>query len=397
MIIAQINATCGVGSTGKICVSVSELLSKKGIENYIFYSAGSSDYPLGIKYSNEKAVKFQTLVSRIFGNYGFESKCITEKLIKELEKIKPDIIHIHNIHSHNCNLKMLFSYIRKNSIKVYWTFHDCWAFTGYCPHFDMIGCDKWKTGCYNCPQRKRYSWFFDRSAYLYNKKMAAIKDVNLTIITPSEWLASLVKESFFKDFPVKVINNGIDLNIFKPTENDFREKYALENKYIVLGVAFGWGERKGLDVFCELAKRLDGEKYKIILVGTNDNIDKLLPENIISIHRTANQTELAEIYTAADILVNPTREENYPTVNMESVACGTPVLTFNTGGSPEMLDETCGAVVEKNDIDGMYSEIIRICETQPYSKDDCLKRAESFDKNEKFKEYIKLYEAGNNE
>ena len=397
MIIAQINATCGVGSTGKICVSVSELLSKKGIENYIFYSAGSSDYPLGIKYSNEKAVKFQTLVSRIFGNYGFESKCITEKLIKELEKIKPDIIHIHNIHSHNCNLKMLFSYIRKNGIKVYWTFHDCWAFTAYCPHFDMIGCDKWRTGCRSCPQRKRYSWFFDRSAYLYNKKMAAIKDVNLTIITPSEWLASLVKESFFKDFPVKVINNGIDLNIFKPTESNFRKKYALENKYIVLGVAFGWGKRKGLDVFCELAKRFDGEKYKIVLVGTNDNIDKLLPESILSFHQTANQTELAEIYTAADILVNPTREENYPTVNMESVACGTPVVTFNTGGSPEMLDETCGAVVEKNDIDGMYSEIIRICETQPYSRDDCLKIAESFDKNEKFKEYIKLYEAENYE
>lgn len=397
MIIAQINATCGVGSTGKICVSVSELLSKKGIENYIFYSVGSSDYPLGIKYSNEKTVKFQTLVSRIFGNYGFESKCITEKLIKELEKIKPDIIHIHNIHSHNCNLKMLFSYIRKNSIKVYWTFHDCWAFTGYCPHFDMIGCDKWRTGCRSCPQRKQYSWFFDRSSYLYNKKMVAIKGGDLTVITPSKWLADLVKKSFFKDFPVKVINNGIDLNIFKPTESDFREKYGCENKYIVLGVAFGWGERKGLDVFCKLAKRLDGEKYKIILVGTDDSVDKLLPENIISIHRTANQTELAEIYTAADILVNPTREENYPTVNMESVACGTPVLTFNTGGSHEMLDETCGAVVAKDDTDAMYNEIIRICETKPYSKDDCLKRAESFDKNEKFREYIRLYEAVNDE
>lgn len=391
MIIAQINATCGVGSTGKICVSVSELLSKKGIENYIFYSAGSSDYPLGIKYANEKAVKFQTLLSRIFGNCGFESKSITEKLIKELEKIKPDIIHIHNIHSHNCNLKMLFSYITKNGIKVYWTFHDCWAFTAYCPHFDMIDCDKWKTGCYNCPQRKQYSWFFDRSEYLYNKKKSDIKGADITVITPSKWLAGLVKESFFKDFPVKIINNGIDLNIFKPTYSDFREKYSLGNKYIVLGVAFGWGKRKGLDVFCELAKRLDGEKYKIVLVGTNDNIDKLLPENIISIHRTANQTELAEIYTAADIFVNPTREENYPTVNMESIACGTPVVTFNTGGSPEMLDETCGAVVAKNDVDGIQNEIKRICETQSYSKDDCIERAKGFDKDNKFEEYIKLY------
>lgn len=391
MKIVQINATCGVGSTGKICVAVSEQLSKKGIENYIFYSAGSSDYPLGIKYANETAVKIQTLVSRIFGNYGFESKGITQKFIKELEKIKPDIVHIHNIHSHNCNIEMLFDYIRKNGIKAYWTFHDCWAFTAYCPHFDMIGCDKWRTGCYNCPQRKQFSWFFDRSAYLYNKKTAAIKGVGLTIITPSKWLADIVKKSFLKDFPVKVINNGIDLNIFKPTESDFREKYALENKYIVLGVAFSWGERKGLDVFCELAKRLDGEKYKIVLVGTNDNIDKLLPENIISIHRTANQTELAEIYTAADIFANPTREEVLGLVNLEALACGTPVVTFDTGGSPECIDETCGAVAAKNDIDGMYNEITRICEQKPIVAADCIEYSKKFGAADKFKEYVELY------
>ena len=391
MKILQINATCGVGSTGKICVAVSEQLSKKGIENYIFYSAGSSDYPLGIKYVNETAVKFQTLVSRSFGNYGFESKGITKRLIKELDKIKPDIVHIHNIHSHNCNFEMLFDYIRKKGIKAYWTFHDCWAFTAYCPHFDMIGCDKWRTGCNKCPQRKQFSWFFDRSAYLYNKKMAAIKGVNLTIITPSKWLASLVKKSFFKDFPVKVINNGIDLNIFKPTESNFKEKYALENKYIVLGVAFGWGKRKGLDVFCELAKRFDGEKYKIVLVGTNDDIDKLLPENIISIHRTANQTELAEIYTAADIFANPTREEVLGLVNLEALACGTPVVTFDTGGSPECIEETCGAVVEKNDIDGMYNEIIRICEQKTIAAADCIAYSKKFDAADKFKEYVELY------
>lgn len=217
----------------------------------------------------------------------------------------------------------------------------------------------------------------------------------MTIVTPSEWLASLVKESYLKYYPVKVINNGIDLNVFKPTESDFRKKYALENKYIVLGVAFGWGRRKGLDVFVELARRLDKEKYKVVLVGTDDNVDKLLPENIISIHRTQNQTELAEIYTAADVFANPTREENYPTVNMESVACGTPVVTFNTGGSPEMLDETCGAAVAKDDNDAMYNEIIRICEAKPYSLEACIKKAKGFDKNEKFGEYIRLYEVLN--
>lgn len=389
MIIAQINATCGAGSTGKICISVSELLSENGAENYIFYSSGSSDYPLGIKYANEIAIKMQTLVSRISGNYGFEARSITERLIKELERISPNIIHIHNIHSHSCNLEILFNYIRKNNIKTYWTFHDCWAFTAYCPYFDIFECDKWKTGCKKCPQIKQYSWFFDRSEYLYNKKKSVIEGTDLTIITPSQWLAGLVKESFFKDYPVKVINNGIDLNVFKPTDSDFRKKHNLENKYMVLGVAFGWGKRKGLDIFIELSKRLDNS-YQIVLVGTDDNVDKELPQKIISIHRTQNQNELAEIYTAADLFVNPTREENYPTVNMEAIACGTPVVTFNTGGSPEMLDSTCGTVVKKNDIDGIYNEIKRVCETQPYSKDDCLKRAESFDKNLRFTEYLNL-------
>lgn len=389
MKIVQINTTCGVGSTGKICLEISQMLTNRKTENYILYSSAKSEYSFGIKYSNILSVKLQALYSRIAGNYGFDAKHTTKKLIKTLEKIKPDIVHIHNIHSHACNLEILFNYIRINNIKTYWTFHDCWAFTGYCPHFDMIGCDKWKTECNNCPQSVQFSWFFDRSKYLFNKKKDTFRDLDLTIITPSQWLADLVKQSFFKSFPVKVINNGIDLSIFKPTESDFRKKYNCENKYILLGVAFGWGKRKGLDVFIELSKRLN-ENFKIVLVGTDDNVDKELPQNIISIHRTQNQAELAEIYTAADLFVNPTREENYPTVNMEAIACGTPVVTFNTGGSPEMLDSTCGTVVKKNDIDGIYNEIKRVCETQPYSKDDCLKRAESFDKNLRFTEYLNL-------
>lgn len=391
MIIAQINATCGAGSTGKICISVSELLSENGAENYIFYSSGSSDYPLGIKYANETAIKMQTLVSRISGNYGFEAKHTTKKLIKILEKIKPDIVHIHNVHSHACNLEILFNYIRINNIKTYWTFHDCWAFTGYCPYFDMIGCNKWKTECNSCPQSGQFSWIFDRSKYLYNKKKDIISNVDLTIITPSQWLADIVKQSFLKDFPVKVINNGIDLSIFKPTESDFRKKHECEDKYILLGVAFGWEKRKGLDVFIELSKSLD-ESYQIVLVGTDDNVDKKLPDNIISIHRTQNQTELAEIYTAADLFVNPTREENYPTVNMEAVACGTPVLTFNTGGSPEMLDGSCGSVVPKDNVDAMFDEIIRISKEKPYSIQACLNKAKEFNMKDRFNECVKLYE-----
>lgn len=213
----------------------------------------------------------------------------------------------------------------------------------------------------------------------------------MTIVTPSKWLADLVRKSFLKEYPVKVINNGIDLSVFRPRESDFRQRYGLEDKYILLCVAFAWGKRKGLDVLIELSKRLD-KRYQIVLVGTSENTEKQLPENIVSIRKTQNQQQLAEIYSAADLFVNPTREENFPTVNIESLACGTPVLTFQTGGSPEVIDETCGAVVDKEDVDAMQREIERICTEKPYTQGACIARAQNFDKKDKFDEYVDLYE-----
>jgi glycosyltransferase involved in cell wall biosynthesis len=227
---------------------------------------------------------------------------------------------------------------------------------------------------------------------MYRKKQEWFTGVqDLTIVTPSHWLAGLVGESFLKDYPVKVIHNGIDLPVFKPTESDFRKKHHCEDKFILLGVAFGWGARKGLDVFIDLASRLD-DRFQIVLVGTDDNVDKNLPPNIISIHRTQNQTELAEIYTAADLFVNPTREEALGLVNIESLACGTPVVTFQTGGSPECVDPTCGSVVPCDDANALEQEILRIAETKPYSPDACLNKAKEFDMNERFEEYVRLYE-----
>ena len=390
MKIVQINATSGIGSTGKIAVAISELLNESNIENYIFASSISDENKNNVKLPNETYIKIQAIKSKVLGNYGFNSISVTKKIINKLEEIKPDIVHLHNIHGHDCNLEILFKYFKKTNQKLYWTFHDCWAFTGYCPYFDLAGCDKWETECKQCPQRSRYSLFFDYSKSLYNKKKQLFSGLDLTIITPSQWLASLLKKSFLKDYPVKVINNGIDLNIFKPTDSDFRKKYNCEDKFILLGVAFGWGKRKGLDVFIELSKRLDS-KYQIVLVGTDDNVDKQLPSNIISIHRTKNQQELAEIYSAADLFVNPTREENYPTVNMEAIACGTPVVTFKTGGSPECIDEICGVVIAKDDIDALEKEIIRICNENAFSKEDCIKKTQNFNKNDKFTEYINLY------
>ena len=394
MKIVQINTTCGIGSTGKICVGISCVLKANDIDNRILYSSVSSKPSLGISVSNKVCLKFQALKSRVLGNYGFNSLASTAKIIAELDRIEPDIVHLHNIHGHDCHLGRMFTYLKKNKIKVVWTFHDCWAFTAYCPHFTMMKCNKWMSHCSNCIQRKEFSWFVDRSDKLFEKKKSLFNGLDMTIVTPSQWLADLVKQSFLKDYPVRVINNGINLDMFSPVVGEFKEKQGIANKHIVLGVAFDWGVRKGLDVFIDLSKRLPSD-YKVVLVGTNDGVDKLLPDNILSIHRTQNQKELAEIYSAADVFVNPTREENYPTVNMESLACGTPVLTFRTGGSPEIIDETCGAVVDCDDVDALEREIIRICNDMPYSREACLNKAKTFDQNERFKEYIELYERVN--
>lgn len=393
MKVVQINATCGIGSTGKICTGISRVMTARNIENYILCSRSNGDPP-GIPCSDDRTIKLQALKAKLLGNYGFNSKGATKRMIRQLEQIRPDIVHLHNIHGHDCNLEMLFSYFRRKGTKLIWTFHDCWAFTGYCTYFNIAGCSKWKTGCFNCPKRKSFSFLFDKSAMIFEKKKQLFEGLDLTIITPSQWLADLVHQSFLKEYPVEVIRNGIDLDVFKPRGSNFREKYGLENKKIVLGISFIWGERKGLDVFIDLSKRLPKE-YKIVLVGTDDTVDQQLPGNILSIHRTASQKELAEIYASADVFANPTREENYPTVNMEAIACGTPVLTFRTGGSPEMLDETCGSVVDCDDIDSFEREIIRICTEKPYSQEDCMRKAEEFDQNKRFKEYCKLYEGIN--
>lgn len=392
MKVVQINAVSGLGSTGKICASISEMLDGQGIENYILFSAGKSSHPKVISCCNWIYTKLQAGKSRIKGNYGFNSVGETRRMIALLEQIKPDVVHLHNLHGHDCNLELLFAYLKKKELKVLWTFHDCWAFTGYCTHFSYEQCSKWKTQCHSCPQRSKYSLLFDRSREVFERKKATFSGLDMTIITPSQWLADLVKESFLKEYPVKVIENGIDLDVFCPRDGDCRKRYAIpEEKFVLLGVAQGWGFPKGLDVFIELSHRLDPARFQIVLVGTDDQIDRKLPKNVISIHRTNDPHELAEIYSASDLFVNPTREDTYPTVNMESIACGTPVLTFRTGGSPEILSDRTGSAVDCDDIDAMEQEILRIYETRPYSRTDCVQRGKDFCLEDRFSEYLKLY------
>ena len=386
------------GSTGKNMRSVSALAEETGYIAYQAYPGSRANLPpieRDIVLCNFVTFKLNRELARFTGYNGCFAPITTLRFLSKLNKIKPDIIHFHNLHNSYINLPILFHYVKKHHIRVIWTLHDCWSFTGRCPYFDMTGCDRWQTGCGNCPYPKASypQALVDKTTKMWHLKKKWFTGIeDMTIVTPSQWLADLVKESFLKDYPVKVINNGIDLSVFKPIESDFRQKHGIGDKYMLLGVADSWGARKGLDVFVKLSKRLDSAKYQIVLVGTNDSVDKQLPDNIISVHRTQNQKELAEIYTAADLFVNPTREENYPTVNMESIACGTPVLTFRTGGSPEIPDETCGAVVECDDIGALESEIIQITEEKLFSQEACLQRAKAFDKDKLFREYVNLYE-----
>jgi len=396
MKILQINTVYKSGSTGKILKDLNDLILNENHESYIAYSRGEHNDSNCIKIGNKFDMNIHALGTRVFDKHGLYSKKTTADFIKDIEKINPDIIHLHNIHGYYLNYPVLFEYLKKINKPVIWTLHDCWSFTGHCSYYEYNGCDKWQKECNNCPQLRQYpaSFVFDNSKnnFLLKKKFFSSLD-NVTIVTPSSWLAGEVKRSFLKSFEIKVINNGIDLNIFKPFHSNFREKYKLENKFLILGVASVWEERKGFEYFIKLSKLLKDDE-KIILIGLDDKQLKLLPSNIIGIKRTENQEQLAQIYSAVDIFVNPTLEDNFPTTNLESLACGTPVITFKSGGSPECIDEKTGIIVEKGNLSKLYEsiKIIKDSGKESYTL-FCRNRAEKyFDKNDRFKEYIDLYE-----
>lgn len=398
MRIVQINGGAK-GSTGKIMMGIAEVARAQGHEVMCASPITTTNRDAGedcgyYRIGTFNSRRLNVALARITGFNGCFAWFETYKLLKKIDEFKPDIIHLHNLHDSYINLPMLFSYIKKHNVPTVWTLHDCWSFTGQCPHFTIAKCDRWKAGCHNCPQYKEYpASLYDNTKKMWQLKKKWFTGVkNMTIVTPSEWLAGLAKESYLKEYPIQVINNGIDLDMFKPTHSNFREQYGIPgDKYIVLGVSFAWGYRKGLDCFAEMAEKL-GDKYQIVLVGTDGEIDKNLPKNIISIHRTQNQKELAEVYSAADVFVMPTREENYPTVNMEAIACGTPVVTFDTGGSPEMLDDKTGIVVEANDIEATKKAIKDICEKKKCNDEEYIVAySKNFDMKKRFAEYIELY------
>lgn len=389
MKVLQINSFFTVGGPPRIVNGIYDTLKEQGHDCKIAAARESFYVPEdSFRIGSDLGVKKNALLARIFDNEGFSARAATKKLIKQIEEYGPDIIHLHNLHGYYINIEILFDYLKKADKKVFWTLHDCWSFTGHCAHFTVAGCDRWQTRCDSCPQKKTYpaSLVFSNAKRNFERKKAAFTGVkDLTIITPSEWLANLVKKSFLKEYPIKVIHNGIDTNVFKPTPSNILEKHGIENKKIVLGVAQNWGENKGFGDFVKLSEML-GNEYQIVMVGLTDEQIKSLPDNVLGITRTKSATELAEWYTAASVFVNTTYQDTYPTVNLEAQACGTQVITYRTGGSPESVPKE--NVVDTGDVQALVGMINKICDEVSATR---MHEAELYDRKRLYQKYIEVY------
>jgi len=385
--ILQINSTSNSGSTGRIAENIGKVfLGRKNESAIAFGRKGNPSASQEIKIGTRVDFYTHAIQTRILDNHGLASVKATKNLIEDIKKFDPDVIGLHNLHGYYLNYKTLFEYLKKARKPVVWTFHDCWPFTGHCSYFDRVDCEKWKTHCDKCPLTHYYpaSYFKDRSYKNFDDKRECFSNhPNLTIVTPSNWLKELVKESFLKDYDVEVIHNGVDLTTFYP------KKITMEEK-VVLGVANVWSERKGLNDFIKLREILDSDIH-IVLIGLNSHQVKNLPEGILGLDRTESAEDLASWYNKATVFCNPTYIDNFPTTNIEALACGTKVITYDTGGSPEAVCDKTGYVLQKGDIVGMKKAI----ESEVKSKETvilCRARAKNlFDAQERFDDYYKLY------
>ena len=394
----QIADSVNSGSVGRIADQIGETVMRRGWESYIAYArVCNPSKSKTIKIGDRLGLYWHGIMTRLFDRHCLHSINATKKLIRQIKEISPDVIQLHHIHGYFLNMRVLFDYLSSVDIPIIWVFHDCWSMTGHCAYFDYVGCERWKTGCFDCPEKKSYptSLLFDRSRRNYIEKRELFTSVkNMTIVPVSNWLGNIVKESFLSKYDVQVIHNGIDISKFQPLQSNIKERYGISDKNVVLGVASPWGRRKGLEDFFELHRHISHDEYQIVLIGLSEVQIKQLPNGIIGLTRTESVEELAKGYSVADVFVNPTYEDTYPTTNLEAISCGTPVITYRTGGSPESVTSHTGRVVEQGDVESVVKAVKELCaEDREAVRDACREYAEvHFDKKECFKKYLELYE-----
>lgn len=400
----QINPVLRVNtSTGRIMQEIGELAMQHGWRSCIAYSKGrdgikscqSEVIPVGNKWSTI----WHGLETRLFDRHGLASNEATRLFVKQIQELKPDVIHIHNIHGYFLNYQILFDFLAKSNIPVVWTVHDCWLYTGHCYYYSYAGCNKWQTGCGHCPQKKEFpaSWLIDRSHQNYEDKKQAFTSLpqdQLTIVPVSEWIREEMQHSFLRNNQFHVIHNGINTNIFNIyNPEQVKQKYELNGKHILLGVASIWSREKGFDDCIQMADLLHPDEM-LVLVGVRPEQQKRLKKNMLGIPRTENIHQLAELYAAADAFINPTWQDNYPTVNLEAIACGTPVVTYRTGGSIEAITDQTGFIVPQGNVKEMLEAARLISQRgKAYYQQPCRTYAlENFRKEDRYQDYLDLYD-----
>ena len=397
MKVLLVNSVVASGSTGRIVENIRVSALGNNIDAAIVYGRGrSKDVDHHFKISNNTELILNILITRLFDRHCFATEKSTTKLINIIEKYDPQIIHLHNIHGYYLNNYKLFKYLKTSGRKVVWTLHDCWPITGHCAHFEHIKCDKWRDGCEKCPLKSSYpkSVLFDRSSKNYFEKKEMFNGLdNLTIVTPSSWLANIVAKSYLKNYPIKIIYNGVDNEIFKPGghKSSFLIKNKLTDKFIILGVSPKLSRSKGLGYFLKISEKLKPDE-QIVLVGRKPGIQ--LPSNILVTGVVSDVHELAKIYNAADVFVNPTIADTFPTTNLESLSCGVPIVTFDTGGCKEAINKNTGIVVKQGDSMGLLDAIAIIKKKgKIYYSCKCRARGVNyFNQSDRLNDYIKLYQ-----
>lgn len=389
----QINVSANWGSTGRIAEQINEKARDKGWDCYIAYGREMSPCNSKlIKVGNTFCVYEHYAEHRLFDNEGMASRLATKQLIQKIEELSPDIIHLHNIHDHWLNYKILFKYLNSTNIPIVWTQHDCWAYTGGCAYYSVLGCDKWQTECKEC---LRKGIVYDRSnkQFLRRKKLFASNN-NLILVPVSNWLEKEIKKSFMKGCEIRTISNGVNIDVFHKIDiNEIRSIYGIGNKFLMVAAATSWTERKGLNDYINLSKMLPDD-YVILLVGLTAKQIANLPKSMVGIRRSSNVHELAAIYSAADVVMNLSREETFGLTTVEGYACGTPAIVYNATASPELVTSKTGYVVEQGDMKGIISALFEI---KSRGKDSysyaCRKLAEElYDKDKCFEKYLELYQ-----